>query len=170
MTKPGRRGLIEVGGGVGRGGVADHDDLEASLAELRLTLPQFATLAHLHDQPGLPAATLSRLLPLTPQAVSNLLVRLEAAGYLRRGAPAAGRNQPLTDAGDTALAKALELVDLEQNRFFADLNDEQRTQLRELLITCLTHRRSPATTSTSTRCQVEPKAPPRTEKIAGQPP
>lgn len=113
--------------------------VEGELAPLRLNLPQFATLAHLVLEDGPSAAEVARRLHLTPQAVSLLTVRLEAAGYLTREEPAVGRSQPLriTATGRRTLAAARAAVDKAERDIFAPLDTGDRATLHRLLNECL---------------------------------
>ncbi|HEY3896754.1 MAG TPA: MarR family winged helix-turn-helix transcriptional regulator [Pseudonocardiaceae bacterium] len=113
--------------------------IESELAPLRLTIPQFATLAHLVSDDGPSAAEVARLLHLTPQAVSLLTLRLEAAGYLTREEPTAGRSQPLriTATGRRTLAAARAALDRAEQDVFAPLNTGDRATLHRLLEECL---------------------------------
>ena len=112
--------------------------IETSTAVTRLTLPQLVALAELASQPGLSAAELARRMPITPQAVSTLVTRLEAYGYVTR-CPSVVRNQPLelSDTGRAALEQALALFSDVEDRFFSPLDEEQRRRLHLEIQSCL---------------------------------
>ncbi|MFB7091510.1 MarR family winged helix-turn-helix transcriptional regulator [Streptomyces sp. NPDC056296] len=113
---------------------------EAELAPFRLNMPQYATLTYLAAAPGgLPAAEIARRLHLTPQAVSLLAARLEAAGHVTRAEPTTGRSQPLllTEAGRDQLVAARGAIVQAEAEAFAPLGANDREALRRLLAACL---------------------------------
>lgn len=75
--------------------------IEAALADLDLTGPQFAVLTMVAAYPGCSGADLARLTLLTPQTVSFIVGRMIEAGLLTRAdVPDHGRARPLAPTGD----------------------------------------------------------------------
>jgi len=109
--------------------------LEARIAELRLTLPQVATLRSLCSTPGIRSADLARELLLTPQAVSLIITKLAGVGYLNRTAPNVGRSQPLTitAAGRAVLTEAQTIIDAVHDELFGFLGTAERARLDDML-------------------------------------
>src|SRR5437764_23341 len=59
---------------------------EAAVREIGITAAQQAAMAVLSDNPGINAAELARRCAVTAQSMNSLLARLEARGYVDRGA------------------------------------------------------------------------------------
>lgn len=81
----------------------------AALRPLGLTVPQYAALYTLDDQPGLSAAALARACLVTPQTIATVLANLEAKGLITRQAHPWHRKVAevhLTDDGRRLLARA----------------------------------------------------------------
>jgi DNA-binding MarR family transcriptional regulator len=120
--------LWEVGARVGLLG-------EAALARTPLTPRMAGMLATIVADPGISIAEISRKVPVSPQAVSQVVVRLEGLGYLERRAGERGRGVALhvTKAGEQALAEADER-NLALNREMAEaLGSERYAELVRLL-------------------------------------
>jgi DNA-binding MarR family transcriptional regulator len=81
---------------------------EAALARTPLTSRMAGMLEAIATDPGTSIAEISRKVPVTPQAVSQVVVRLEGMGYLERRSGERGRGVALfvTEAGEKALAEA----------------------------------------------------------------
>ncbi len=82
--------------------------LEAALADVDVTLPQFLVLTMLAAYPGASGAELARLSLLTPATMSVIIANLEKAGMVTRRPHAVhGRIQHIevTDAGKKLLAQ-----------------------------------------------------------------
>ena len=58
--------------------------MDRALADLDVTLPQFAVMTMLNAYPGISNADAARLAMLTPQTVSVIVANLERAGTIRR--------------------------------------------------------------------------------------
>ncbi|MBO2453093.1 winged helix-turn-helix transcriptional regulator [Actinomadura barringtoniae] len=84
------------------------------LGTVGLTPVQFGVLLHLDLKPGLGNAELARIVMITPQSMSELMVSLEELGLVERD-PSLGRGRRvaarLTEAGRRRLAQCAELVD-----------------------------------------------------------
>lgn len=109
--------------------------LETRMAPLRLTLPQVATLIRLDDNPGMRSVDLARELLLTPQAVSLIIDKLGAAGYLARSGPRSGRSQPLkiTAKGRQVRVKAESIIESVHEEIFGMLSVTERNSLADAL-------------------------------------
>lgn len=114
--------------------------LGEALAPHGLSLPEYTTLSVLRAGGGLSNAQLARRSLITPQAMNEVLARLEERGLVRRRAiPMHGRARPaeLTAAGKRALAKADAGVDEVEREVFGRVD---RTRLAELLADSLRDR------------------------------
>jgi DNA-binding MarR family transcriptional regulator len=58
--------------------------LEAEFGRLGLTVTQFLTLAHIEGSSDISSAELARRSYVTPQAMTTIVARMEAAGLIRR--------------------------------------------------------------------------------------
>jgi DNA-binding MarR family transcriptional regulator len=101
-----------------------------------LTVPQYAALFYLADNPGMSAAALARACLVTPQSMATVLTNLEAKGLVERSQHPWHKNvleTRLTEAG----AKALEIADRAattiERRMSAAFSDDERAQLIALL-------------------------------------
>ena len=78
---------------------------DAEFAGSGLTLPAVGALDMIATWPGSTVAELSRRSPKTPQAISQVVARLERLGYVeRRLGPGRGVGLYITEAGSTARA------------------------------------------------------------------
>ena len=116
---------------------------EAALADTPLTLPSCGMLARVLGEPGITVAEMSRRIPKTQQAISQVAARLEKLGLIeRRLGSGRGVGLFLTDAGremaQTARAREdeldgrlTELLGAERSSALAELLGESRAILRE---------------------------------------
>jgi DNA-binding MarR family transcriptional regulator len=101
-----------------------------------LSLPEYTTLSVLNARAGLSNAQLARRSLITPQAMNEVLARLEDRRLVRRRAhPAHKRVRPaeVTAAGRRALVAADAAVDGVERRMLADLSAAERRVLADLL-------------------------------------
>jgi DNA-binding MarR family transcriptional regulator len=101
-----------------------------------LSLAEYTTLSVLAARTGLSNAQLARRSLITPQAMNEVLARLEARDLVRRRtdpAHARIRRAELTDDGKRVLAAADAGVDAVEARMLDELSDEERNRLGELL-------------------------------------
>ena len=100
----------------------------------RLTLAEYTALSVLEARSGLSNAQLARRALITPQAMNEVLARLESRRLVRRG-QAVGRARPaeLTASGRRLLAAADSSVDAVERSMLAGLSREDRTRLRDAL-------------------------------------
>ncbi len=107
---------------------------EAALAGTPLTLPSSGMLTAVHATPGITIAEMSRRMPKSQQAISQVAARLEKLGLLeRRLGSGRGVGLFVTDAGramaEVGLAREQELV----ARLRELLGDERYEELSRLL-------------------------------------
>ncbi|MGE4480688.1 MarR family winged helix-turn-helix transcriptional regulator [Acidocella sp.] len=105
---------------------------ERALADLPMTLPQFAVLTMVHAYPGASGADLARLALLTPQTVGVIVKNLLRAGLLDRAADARhGRilHLCLTESGRTMLAEAKRRVLALEEELAAGLETAKKADL-----------------------------------------
>jgi DNA-binding MarR family transcriptional regulator len=98
---------------------------------------QFQILGLLHDHGGLAQRDLIREMAVDPSILVTLLNPLEADGFVARERDPADRRRhlvTLTPAGERHLASASQAQKDVDDALFASLTDEQREQLRGLLL------------------------------------
>ena len=100
----------------------------------RLTLAEYTVLSVLDARSGLSNAQLARRALITPQAMNEVLGRLESRRLVKRGPPA-GRARPaeLTAAGRRLLAAADSSVDAVERTMLAGLGRDDRSRLKDAL-------------------------------------
>jgi DNA-binding MarR family transcriptional regulator len=104
-----------------------------------LTVPQYAALLALTENPGIPAAALARLLLVTPQTMTTILQNLVGMGLIERTPHPWHRNvleTRLTEAGKAAFDRADEKAAAIERRLADAFTDEERATLRALLTRC----------------------------------
>ena len=109
---------------------------DAALADLGLTLPQFAVLTLMGAYGPISGAALARLALQTPQTVDAVLQNLAKAGLVARTPdPAHGRirRAALTPAGQARLAAAKRRVDALERRLTAGLGAAAERTVRAWL-------------------------------------
>jgi DNA-binding MarR family transcriptional regulator len=110
---------------------------EATVREVGITAAQQATLAVLSDNPGINAAELARRCSLTPHALSGVLNRLEARGFVaRRSHPlhASLVEIKLTENGRAVFEEADALVASLDERLTDGLSDADLAMARAVLV------------------------------------
>jgi DNA-binding MarR family transcriptional regulator len=107
---------------------------EAELADTPLTLPSMGVLDQVGAEPGITIAEMSRRVPKTQQAISQVVARLEKLGYVERRL-GSGRGVALyiTDAGVRARAEGHSREDAFEQRLFDLVGEDHYEQLRALL-------------------------------------
>lgn len=108
---------------------------EAALARTRLTPRSAGMLEAIRVDPGTSFAEISRRLPVTPQAVSQVVARLEKSGFVERRSGERGRGVALfiTAAGEEALAEAKERKAAFDRELAAGIGEERHAELVRLL-------------------------------------
>ena len=111
----------------------------AAVKPAGLTVPQYAALLGLYDNPGITAAALARLCHVTPQTMTTILQNLEAGGLIVRTPHPWHRNMletRLTEAGQAAFEVADARASATEIRLAKEFTDEERATLRSLLARC----------------------------------
>ena len=114
--------------------------LGEALAPHGLTVAEYTTLSVLAARGGLSNAQLARRALITPQAMNEVLARLEERKLVRREADAAHariRRTELTAAGMRLLESADGRVDVVERDLLRGLPAADRRRLGQLLADCL---------------------------------
>ncbi|GAA2426077.1 MarR family transcriptional regulator [Actinomadura vinacea] len=114
--------------------------MDEALRPLDLTVPQYACLELLGQNPGLSNSELARRAFVTRQSMNLVLRRLQERGLLTRPDQAPhGRALPteLTQDGQTILRKASVAARAVEKQLFSPLSREQQLRLREDLAACV---------------------------------
>ena len=122
-----------------RATTALHDEMDAVLRPLALTITQYSCLELLAQRPGLSNSELARGTFVTRQSMNVLLQQLEQRGLVTRAEqPVAGRVLPteLTAEGGELRAQASEAVRSVEARMTSGLAADDEARLRELLARC----------------------------------
>jgi DNA-binding MarR family transcriptional regulator len=123
-----------------RAQAALHAAMTAALCEHGATLPQYAVLTALDEEPGLSNAELARRAFVTPQTMNQVLRELEQRHWVTRHAhPAHGRilQANLTPDGHQTLRACHQAADTVEERMLAKLTPAGRQQLATALRTCI---------------------------------
>ncbi len=132
--------------------------MEAGLAEIGLTLPQYATLWALEETPGLSSAELARRSFVTAQTMNDVVLDLERKGLIRRRAdPEHGRirQAQLTSAGRAKLASAGRRMGAIEDRMVSRLTPTQRRNLSAWLQACAANLAEPARPTSKRRAKID---------------
>jgi DNA-binding MarR family transcriptional regulator len=111
-----------------------------ALAPHGLSLPEYTTLSVLSARSGLSNAQLARRSLITPQAMNEVLARLEERKLVRRRRdPAHARVRPaeLTTTGKRVLARANGAVDDVERAMLRGVTAAERRRLAQLLAASL---------------------------------
>lgn len=114
--------------------------MDEALRPLELTVPQYACLELLGQNPGLSNSELARRAFVTRQSMNLVLRRLQERGLLTRPDQAPhGRALPsmLTRDGQAVLHRASTTVRAAEKQLFAPLSQEQQLRLRQDLAACV---------------------------------
>lgn len=110
--------------------------LAEALGETGLSLPEYTTLSVLGARSGLSNAQLARRSLITPQAMNEVLARLERRGLVRRRADpghARVRRAELTEAGAHLLSQADAATSAVERAMLQGLPAAERKRLGELI-------------------------------------
>lgn len=128
-----------VGSYVKRAEQALQTAKHAALKPAGVTVPQYAALLHLDENPGISAAALARLCGVTPPTMNALLTNLQERGLIERTPHAWHKNileTRLTEAGAAVMrdadARAVRVEQAVAEGFTA----AERATLEQLLIRC----------------------------------
>ena len=114
--------------------------MTAVLREYGATLPEYAVLTALAEEPGLSNADLARRAFVTPQTMNQVLKELEHRGWVSRHPhPGHGRilQSELTADGARTLSACHQAVDVVEGRMLAGLGPAERGQLAAALRSCI---------------------------------
>ncbi|WP_100444824.1 MarR family winged helix-turn-helix transcriptional regulator [Glycomyces xiaoerkulensis] len=114
--------------------------MDEALRSLDLTVPQYACLELLGQDPGLSNSELARRAFITRQTMNLIVRRLQERGLLTRPDQAPrGRALPteLTRDGRTLLREASVAVRAVERRLFSPLSPERQRRLRQDLAACV---------------------------------
>ena len=114
--------------------------MTAALREYGATLPEYAVLTALAEEPGLSNADLARRAFVTPQTMNQVLRELEHRGWVSRHPhPGHGRilQAELTADGGRTLGACHQAVDAGEGRMLAGLGPAERGQLAAALRCCI---------------------------------
>lgn len=111
-----------------------HRALTAALADLGISLVQWDTLRHLHQNPDASLHDLAQLTFQTDQSFGTLAARMVERGLVER-VPAPGRaiRHRITEKGEAVRREGSRRVNAVVKRSFAGLSPEQIDQLGVLL-------------------------------------
>jgi DNA-binding MarR family transcriptional regulator len=111
-----------------------HRALTAALADLEISLVQWDTLRHLHQQPDASLHDLARLTFQTDQSFGTLAARMVERGLIER-VPAPGRaiRHRITEKGEAVRREGARRVSAVTRRSLAGLGPEQLDHLGTLL-------------------------------------
>jgi DNA-binding MarR family transcriptional regulator len=108
---------------------------EAALADTPLTLPSSGLLVSVLEEPGITVAEMSRRIPKTQQAISQVVARLEKLGLIeRRLGSGRGVGLFLTETGREMAATGRRREREHEERLRKRLGAERYEQLRTLLL------------------------------------
>ena len=105
-----------------------------------LSLPEYTTLTVIRGTAGLSNAQLARRSLITPQAMSEVIARLEQRRLIRRRVdPTHARVRPaeLTGAGDRLVRAADESVESIEQELLEGIAPSGQARLRDLLVAAL---------------------------------
>jgi DNA-binding MarR family transcriptional regulator len=123
-----------------RAQAALHAAMTAVLREHGATIPQYAVLTALDEEPGLSNAGLARRAFVAPQTMNQVLRELEQKGWVARHPdPAHARilQAELTPAGRTVLRACRLAVDAVEEQMLAPLASGDIEQFTATLIACI---------------------------------
>jgi DNA-binding MarR family transcriptional regulator len=112
---------------------------QAELAELGLTLAQYAVLSVADAEPGLSGAELGRESMLTAQTTNEIVALLVKAGWLERRPDERDRRlrrMIVTQAGHDLVTRARPVVHAVERRMTASFDNTDLAQLRRWLSDC----------------------------------
>jgi DNA-binding MarR family transcriptional regulator len=113
--------------------------MDERLRPLGLSVPQYACLQALADDPGITASELARRAFVSRQSMSVLLQGLEKRGLVRRSVDPGGRRErsaELTQEADVLIGRAQAQVAGVADRMTSGLTPAEAEQLQVLLTSC----------------------------------
>lgn len=128
--------MDEIGYLVKRAQHALRLQIDQSLNDLNLTLPQYVALSHIHVEAGISNAELARRAFVTPQTMHRVVTGLEKRGLLdRRSHPQLERVKQLflTNEGQQLLSESRKVIDAIEAQSLSQLSNEEVNTFRVLL-------------------------------------
>jgi DNA-binding MarR family transcriptional regulator len=116
--------------------VALHAEVDRELEPLDITVAQFSIMAHLAFNLADSASTLCSGMDYDPGAMTRMVDRLEAKGFVRRVRERGDRRKfrlELTEEGKAAFPKMKTRVVAVLNRLLKDFSKSEAAKLREFL-------------------------------------
>ena len=113
-----------------------------SLQAKRTSVAEWVLIRHLYEREQGTPGELAESLTMTRGAISKIVDKLQAKGWIRsRVNPEDNRGQllSLTSLGRRALPELAKIADQNDDRFFACLDAEERSNLRRLLAKLAEH-------------------------------
>lgn len=113
-----------------------HDALDRELAPFELTTPQYVVLNCLAKGWGRTLSDFCRVLAYDSGAMTRLLDRIAAKGFIRRVENESDRRSyliELTEQGQAALPQVLAAVDVAMQRLLAGFSEDDAEALHKLL-------------------------------------
>ncbi|MCR3742008.1 DNA-binding transcriptional regulator, MarR family [Actinomadura glauciflava] len=113
---------------------------QAALKPSGLTVPQYAALLHLDDNPGMSAAALARKCAVTPPTMNTVLKNLQERGLIERTPHEWHRNileTRITPEGAAVLESADARAVRVERGLAAEFTDAERQTLIDLLGRCV---------------------------------
>jgi DNA-binding MarR family transcriptional regulator len=104
-----------------------------------LTVPQYAALLHLSENPGISAAALARACAVTPPTMNTVLKNLQERGLVERTPHEWHKNVlelRITEHGEKVMADADSRAIRVERGLAAEFTDEERATLIALLARC----------------------------------
>lgn len=111
----------------------------AALKPAGVTVPQYAALLFLTENPGISAAALARLCGVTPPTMNTILTNLQDRALIERTPHAWHKNvleTRLTDAGEEIMKNADARAIRVERAVAAEFTDAEREMLQALLTRC----------------------------------
>ncbi|MEV6767910.1 MarR family transcriptional regulator [Nocardia sp. NPDC051030] len=108
----------------------------AALKPAGVTVPQYAALYVLSQNPGISAAELARRCGVTPPTMNTVLANLRDRGFIERTPHALHRNvieTRLTEAGETVMYAADKRAVRVERALAAEFTDQERESLMDML-------------------------------------
>ncbi|MET7461019.1 MarR family transcriptional regulator [Nonomuraea sp. NPDC005501] len=118
----------------------------AVLRPAGLTVPQYAALLHLEENPGISAAALARACGVTPPTMNTVLKNLQEQGLIERTPHEWHKNileTRLTPKGERVMTAADSGAVRVERGLAAAFSDEERELLVALLSRCVEHLEKP---------------------------
>ena len=119
--------------------VSNHvsGEFKRALQTRHTSVAEWVVLCHVHEQPGITPGELAASLALTRGAVSKIIDKLEAKGWIT-GATKTDDNRvrlfSLTRQGARILPELRQIADRNDEAFFGVLRETERAALQRLLI------------------------------------